>query len=126
MRHARPYRPGRPAALAALRAGAVAFLASAQTATAQTEPDAPAAIEARITEKLETRAFVSMADGWVVELEETARRTRGPGTEIVSRKVSRQGPRACSDASRPARPKLMRVRKTMPSGTLHQRLMAPP
>ena len=42
------------------------------------------------------------------------------------RRLARHGPRAWRPASSPASPKLMRVRKTMPSGTLHQRLMAPP
>lgn len=59
----------------------------------QLDPASPAAIEAKVTERLETRAFVSMTDGWVVELNETARRTVGPGVETVLKKVTRQGPK---------------------------------
>ena len=40
--------------------------------------------------------------------------------------IAAQGPRASSPAKSPARPKLMRVRKTMPSGTLQCWLMRPP
>lgn len=73
--------------------------------TTEIDPTSPVVREARATDRLETRAFVSMADGWVVELNETARRTQGPGVETVLRKVTRQGPKQGACELRAVQPK---------------------
>jgi hypothetical protein len=54
------------------------------------DPKSEYAIATKAVERLETFAFVSMVDGWVISLEESARRVRDGRNETVSKTITRQ------------------------------------
>lgn len=55
------------------------------------DPASPYARDSKLGQRLETIAYNSMVDGWVMGLDETTRRAQGPRNELIVKKLARQG-----------------------------------
>lgn len=55
------------------------------------DPASAYARDNKVGQRLETIAYNSMVDGWVMGLDETTRRAQGPRNELIVKKLARQG-----------------------------------